>query len=201
MKAIALVMICMLSLAANGQIKALEGKVNPQANKHEKITGNSPLQVIYLNAHKTDRHPAYFINGQHVRETTLKTMDLHSIGNISVVKEAITIDGQKYDGQLHITTKTDYNPEIISLADLKTKYIKPGNTPSIFIIDNEIVDGHYREFLIDEKFILKIEVQPINNEQEHLKLNVIRLITKTEANIKQANEIRIKGIDALKTSP
>ena len=195
MKLIAILIISILTLSANGQIKELNGKVNFKTNKPEKVDINSPLKVINLDKDKPDRQPAYFIDGKHFSETIIRTINPQLIDSISVVKKEITIEGKKYYGQVNIKLKANYKPEIISLTDLKTKYTKQSNTPSIFIIDDEIVKGDYSKFFVDEKYILKMEIQKIDNRKEHLNVNVIRLITKTKENIEKANEIMIRGVD------
>lgn len=195
MKLIAILIVSILTLSANGQIKELSGKVNSTTNRPEKADVNSPLKVINLDTDKPDRQPAYFIDGKRFNETILKTIDPQLIDSMFIVKKEITIEDKKYYGQVLIKMKGDYKPEIISLADLKSKYTKESNTPSIFIIDNDIVKSDYDKFFVDEKYILKMEVHKVDNEKEHLNVNVIRLVTKTEKNIEKENEIRIRGID------
>lgn len=196
MKLIAFLIISILTLSANGQEKGLQGKVeNYSVNSKPKYDVNSQLKVINLDTNKPDRQPAYFIDGEHFSEATIKNINFQMIDSMSVVRGEITIEDKKYYGQLHIKMKEDYKPEFISLTDLKTKYTKQSNTPSIFIIDSDIVRSDYNKFFVDEKYILKIEVQKVNNEKENLNVNVIRLITKTEENIKKANKISIRGVD------
>jgi hypothetical protein len=195
MKLIAILIISILTLSANGQIKELDGKVDFKSNKLEKVDVNSPLKVIYLVKDKPDRQPAYFIDGKHISETVIRTINPQLIDSISVVKKEITIEDKKYYGQLYLKMKDNYKPKIISLTDLKTKYTEQSNTPSIFMIDDEIVKSDYCNFFVDENYILKMEIQNIVDEKEHLNVNIIRLITKTKENIEKANEIRIRGVD------
>ena len=55
----------------------------------------------------------------------------------------------------------------------------------------------YDEFNVDENYILKIEVQSVENSKENLNINVIRLITRTKENLEKANTIILKGNELL----
>jgi hypothetical protein len=198
MKLISILILCILTLPALGQTSGLRGKVDSNTDKPENENyNNTPLKVIFLDTIQPDRQSAFYIDGKHFNETIIKTINPNLVDSIFVVKEEISIEGKNFIGQIHITMKGEYKPEIISLADLRFKYIKQSNAPSIFIINNEIVKSSYDEFLVDENYILKIEVQHVENEKENLNVYVIRLITKTEENIEKANEISIKGIEDL----
>jgi len=195
MKLIAFIIISILTLSANGQIKELNVMVNSNTNDSQRFDINSPLKVVDIDSSRPDRLPAYFIDGKHFDEYSIKTINSQLIDSIHIVNNEITIKDKKYYGQVHIKMKQDYKPEFISLTDLEAKYLKQSNNPSIFMIDNDIVKSDYNNILVDEKYILKMEIQQIDNEKEHLNVNIIRLITKTKENIGKANEIRIRGVD------
>lgn len=201
MRLIITIAICILTLSLNGQEKELKSKNakistnNSKSITHEKVDINSPLRVVDLDTNKPERQPAYFIDGKYFNQSILKTLNLPFIDSMTVVKELITIGNKTYYGQIHIKMKREYKSEIISLTDLKSKYIKPSREPVIFIIDTDIVKSDYNEFFVDEKYILKIETQEIRNETENLNVNVIRLVTKTKENIEEANKIWIRGVD------
>ncbi|MEZ5105843.1 MAG: hypothetical protein R2757_15185 [Draconibacterium sp.] len=201
MRLIITIAICILTLSLNGQEKELKSKNakistnNSKSITHEKVDINSPLKVVDLDTNKPERQPAYFIDGKYFNQSILKTLNLPFIDSMTVVKELITIGNKTYYGQIHIKMKREYKSEIISLTDLKSKYIKPSREPVIFIIDTDIVKSDYNEFFVDEKYILKIETQEIRNETENLNVNVIRLVTKTKENIEEANKIWIRGVD------
>ena len=202
MKLILIFTICILTLSVSGQEKELKNKnakvsINSKSklNTHKKVDINSPFKVVNLDTNTPARQPAYFINGKFFNESILKTLNIQFIDSMTVVKEVITIENKIYHGQIHIKMKGKYEPKIISLTDLKSKYLKPSHNPAIFIIDNDVVKSDYNEFFIDEKYILKIETQEIKNEKEKLDISVIRLITKTKENIEEANKIWIRGVD------
>jgi len=94
-----------------------------------------------------------------------------------------------------LVTKSTYKPKLISLNKLKLKYTNLKQNSTIFKIDNEIVNADYENYLVDEKYILKIDIEKFENRTEKLIFNIINLITKTEENIKKANTIILRGKD------
>lgn len=51
--------------------------------------------------------------------------------------------------------------------------------------------------IVDENYILKIIIEKIDNKEENLQVNIIRLLTKTEENIKKSKQIWIRGTKEL----
>ena len=62
------------------------------------------------------------------------------------------------------------------------------------MLNDKIINTDYDSFIVDEKYILKIETQAIKNSKEQLDMNVIKVITRTKGNIETANTIIIKGV-------
>lgn len=197
MRQIIILVITTLTINAFGQIGNLKAKIVNNSNQFEKIRNDTILQVSYVNHNVSDRKPAYYINGKYINETILKTINPQLIDSINVVKRDVEIDGKNYYGQIYIQLKKDYTPKLISLADLKLKYINLTNAASIFMIDNEIISGDYSKCIIDENYILKIVVEKIDNNEENLQVNIVRLLTKTEENIKKSKEIILRGTEEL----
>lgn len=61
-------------------------------------------------------------------------------------------------------------------------------------MDGPIIYTDYDTFLVGEDFILKIIVDKIKPSKDGIEINLVKLITKTPENIKDANEIRIRGV-------
>lgn len=99
----------------------------------------------------------------------------------------------QYYGQIYIKTKSEYNLKLITLTSLKEKYTNLENQPVVFMIDGNIVNGDYDKFVVDENYILQIIIDNIKNEKENIDLKIVKLLTKSEENIKKSNEIRIRG--------
>jgi len=150
------------------------------------------LKVTYVTSDDSDS-PAYYLNGQFVNETLLKTLNPEVIADIKVSNQEIKVGSRIYYGEIFIKTKADYTPDLISLTDLKSKYTDLKNTPIIIMIDNEVIHGDYDKCIVDENFLLKISVEKIENARGKLKFSLIQILTKTEENIKKSKEIRIRG--------
>jgi hypothetical protein len=176
-----------LSLNTLGQIKTTT--VPPS------LGVDTTIKVSYENQNTLKSKPAYYLNGQLVNENIIKTINPKSIEDIIVKNENIIIENQKIYHQIFIKTKTDYNLRLISLTDLKLKYTDLKKKSTLFMVNGEIINDNYDKTLIDENYILKISVEKIENRAERLKFNLVKIWTKTDENIRESNEVWIKGID------
>ena len=196
MRQILIITMAFFTLNANGQIKNLKVPQVKNTNTQFVSQNDTVLKIVYVNSHDSERSPAYYLNGQFVNETILKTLNLKAINNVRVEKQEIKVETQKYYGQIFINTKADYRPILISLNGLKSKYTNLKNTPTIFMIDNEIINGDYDKYIVDENYLLRISIETIENRKEKLHFNLIQILTKTEENIKKSKEIRIRGLQS-----
>lgn len=185
----------MLFLATNcfAQVKSEKVDELKIANIELSTEKDSIIKVIYKKETQNNKKPAYFLNGQLTSESILRTLNPNEIGTVNVEKGDFVINNVKYFGKLKIELKSSYSPKLISLNNLKAKYTNLSGNQTIFKIDNEIVNSNYDNFIIDEKFILKIIVENYENKEEKLNVNFINLITKTEENIKKSKQIIIRG--------
>ena len=92
-----------------------------------------------------------------------------------------------------ITTKENYKPNFITLEKLVEKHLPTETNPRIFQIDETVIDQNESEYLVDENYILKIELTTIKNPKLNSDVDFIKLVTKTSENIKKANQIMIRG--------
>jgi hypothetical protein len=180
MKKIFFISALILTLNTFGQIKP--EKVNGlKITKQETVSENDTIiKVTYKNGIENNRKPAYFINGKPTNESILRTINPNEITTANVEKKNIEIENVKYHEQLYIVTKSTYNPKLISLNNLKAKYTNLKKNSTVFKIDDEIINADYDNFIVDEKFILKIIVEKFENQNEKLNVNFINLITKSE---------------------
>jgi len=111
------------------------------------------------------------------------------------VKKPVKIESKQYAGQIFIKTKASYHPKLISLNDLKLKYTNPGKIHTLFMIDNKVVDENYDKYFVDENYILQIIVEKVENKAEKLKFNLVKLLTRTEENIKESKKIYLRGTE------
>ena len=133
---------------------------------------------------------ACFVDGKLMDPSVLKTINPASIEHFSIKKDAIEIAGKKYPGQIHVEIKEGHHPRFVSLNDLKGKYIPDNHQPTLFMINDDFVKEDYNSFLVDEKYILKIIVDKVETLEKPL--TIIRLLTRTEENLKEANTIYIR---------
>ena len=194
MRQILIITMAFFTLNAYGQIKNLKVPLVESTNSQFVTQNDTVLKVLYVNSNESERSPAYYLNGQFVNETILKTLNPKAIDNIRVEKQEIKVETQKYYGQIFISTKGDYRPILVSLNDLKSKYTNLKNTPTIFMIDNEIINGDYDKCIVDENYLLRISIETIENKKEKLHFNLVQILTKTEENIRKSKEIRIRGL-------
>ena len=191
MKKIFLPAMLLLLVASYSQV--LTGKVPGVIISKPYSMNDSIIRVIYSTPRlNSTKKPAYYINGTLVNQNILQTLNQNEIESINIEKEEVEIDNIKYEGKIFINTKNAYKPQIISLNKVKEKYFKSIKGPVIFQIENEQVIGDYDEYPIDEKYIFKIIIEDFENKKEKLKLHFIKIILKTEENIKKANN-RIRG--------
>ena len=151
------------------------------------------LKVVYTDNEHNTQKPAYFLNGKLISGTVLETFNPALINSVDVVKEKIKIDGIEYFGQIHITTKSDYQPSLISLTALKDKYTNLKDKPTVFMLDGRIINGDYDKYLVDENYLLTLVVDKFENKKDNISLSLIKLLTKSPENIKKSKEIRIRG--------
>ena len=150
--------------------------------------------IVYLDDNNDNKNILWYLNGQVVDKQILATIDPNKIEAINVEKEAIEHNGIPYEGIVYVDTKGNYTPELISLNALKAKYLSiPEGISTLFLLDGAVVNMDYDEFVVDHDYILKIEVQFTTNNKEDLDVAIVKLTTRTRANVKEANIIRLKG--------
>ncbi|MFT4155828.1 hypothetical protein [Parafilimonas sp.] len=156
--------------------------------------GDSTLKVVYANTINNAVQPALFINEKLMGSSSAPSiLSPNLIDSLYIIKGEVEIDGVKYNGQVHIITKSSYNPKLITLTALKDKYTNLKNKPALFMVNGNMINADYDKFAIDENDVLEIIVDNIKNEKEHIDLGLIKLLTKTEENIKKSKTIMIRG--------
>jgi len=185
------IIIAFLSMTTFGQ---LTGKVKGLNITKTETINDTVIKVIYKNniISKNPKPPAIFYNGKLIDYSLMSTINPDSISTVNVVKKDTIIDSVKYYGQIMIQGKTTSNQNYISLNEFKLKYISPSESATVFQIDGNVIDNDYDKCLIDEKYILKVIVTPVDNPKEKIKLNIINLLTKSLKNIEDSKQIIIR---------
>jgi len=195
MRVIFIFLISILYLSANAQVDTTKTKFRSRAGikSYSNVSDTIP-SVKYVQ--DIGQQPACYINGEFSNLNIMRNIDPQLIDNIHIEKKEIEIGNKKYYGQIFITTKNEYTtPQMISLTDLAAKYTNLKDEPTIFMLDNKIINGSYDQYLVDEKYILQIVVNTIEMEKENI--NVVQLLTKSKENIEKSRQIRIRGLNEI----
>ncbi|MEC3880080.1 hypothetical protein [Parapedobacter sp. 10938] len=149
------------------------------------------IDVVYAPRGGSDA--AFMVNGSFLPNLAVQTIVPSGIKGLHIAKNDTVVNGHTYRGTLWITLHDDYAPVFVSLTELKQKYteLKPG--PTVFMIDNQLINGNYDQLMVNEKYILKIEVKRLTDAEGHEDVNVVKLVTRSEENIRKSKEIRIRG--------
>lgn len=158
-----------------------------------KISDTIPV-VHYMknDSIKNSFTPTYYLNGKEINSSILCCVNPQIIDSIKVAKNSDTVDKMNQNGEIFIKTKENYKLSLISLNNLAEKYLKLNNNSVLFMIDNRIINEDYSKYIIDEKFIAKIEVEYIKRSVSGVDINIVKLITRTEENLKKLNAISIR---------
>lgn len=124
-----------------------------------------------------------------------RMMDMNSFrfinpNNIESLKHS-KIRGEREVDCLIIKTKRHAKQNIITLREFIIKYYKKVPDRLMFSIDDELVNEAPENILVDEKYMMKIEISSLgkvnNDETIYFKLS-----TRTKKNVQEANTIYIR---------
>jgi hypothetical protein len=197
MKIPLVILLAFFSINALGQIKEI--KTPSGSNRDMKINSraDTSFKVTYGNKSDTTLRPAIYLDGKHIYSSITTTLNPKIIANIKVEKKYIELNGIKYYGQIFIETNKDYKFDFVSLTELKSLYAELKDAPTLFMIDNQLIKDNYDKYILDQNYLLRINIETIENSKEGIRINLIRILTKTEENIKKVNEIWIRGDSTL----
>lgn len=180
------IIIIIISLAFVNQI------YSQNENNNIKYSLDSDITVYQYKDNLKKSKVAYYLNGVFINEEILKGINPDLIESVNVEKGTFDINGEKFYGKILLKTKNTYKPELVSINQLIEKYLDIDDKPVIIQVDDTIINKEYSQYKIDEKFVLKIIVEEVITSDKDLKLNLVKIITKTPENIKEANTIMIK---------
>lgn len=167
------------------------GQVAP-GKQLAKVTDTTKISVFYETLNPTEKalkQANYYINNVSYGNLT-PFFNPENIESINVEKEG---------SKILITLKSGYQPNFITLDQLREKYVDSKNQMAIYILEGSLVRNNLQ--LIDEKYVLAIKVSEAS-ELLYLKdkvkgVDVINITFKTEANLDKANTIYIRGNSGL----
>lgn len=197
MKKIFILLLVMATLNSYAQSKKDKTKGDVLVPQKIEVSSDTTFKVEYVNElNKTENKlpTAVFVNGQLLRP--FMKLDPKQIKNIKVFKRDTLIEGKKYYGLIFIKVKNynpNYVPSPITLNDLKDQYTSLKNKSAIFTIDGRIINADYDHYKIDKNTILKIIVEKFSGASADKELWLVKVLTKTEENIKKSKQIMIRG--------
>jgi hypothetical protein len=185
------------NLISQTPVDTLAGKLSGLKTGVRVIYSENDTVPVVVNLKEGNKGPnvLFYLNEEVVDGQIINAINPNQIKEVKVEKESIQFNEVNYDGIIYIRTKENYTPKFISLNELKEKYLNLSEDAStLFMLNDKIINTDYDSFIVDEKYILKIETQAIKNSKEQLDMNVIKVITRTKGNIEKANTIIIKGV-------
>lgn len=201
MKSLLIISVIFLSTACFGQTQ-------PQFKKYDQLNlsklstaleEDTPLRVIYMGGSEKKKNTmAIFVNSVFISDYVAKHTNPKAIAKFSVEKGDIEINNVMYTGKVLIETKADYKPNFIPLNDFKKKHIATKRKSILFQIDDEIIQEDYDEYMIDENYVLRVIVEKVKNKR--LDFTLIKLLTRSDKNIKNSKRIMIRGQEGVATA-
>ncbi|MGB1269171.1 MAG: TonB-dependent receptor plug domain-containing protein [Flavobacteriaceae bacterium] len=190
--------ILLIFISATSFCQEISGvTVNKNTTKYSE---DSDIRIRHLQPTNDIKNDvAVLINGDFLKNgyTLLKTINPNKIEAVNIEKGEITINEIKYFGKLLITLKPDYKPSVITLNNLIAKHLTLDDNPVILKIDNTYINQNFNEYIVDENYILQIDVTTVNTSKNDT-INLIYIITKSAKNIENANQpkqIIIRGTE------
>lgn len=160
------------------------------------LSTDSTIRVVYIDDFKDShdgRMTAVFLNGKQAHPSIMATIQYSLLDSFYVHHESIHIGQDTYHQQYYIKTKSTYTPKLISLNELKRKYVELKIKTPIFMLNGNIIDADYDQYIVDENYILSIVIETIKHVKRGNDVGFIKLLTKSPENIKKSKEIRVRG--------
>ena len=194
-----LILLFSLTLAQSFAQTTKEKTQNVPINRQNNRIIDTALRVIYVDKNKSERTSAVFINGKYVTNSIfLSTFKMDYVENIEIISRDTLIENISFGSQLYIKTKDNYMPKFISLTAVKDKYTNLKGKTVIFTIDGDFINENYDACLVDENHLLTIIVDKFEIAKEKKELGLIKILTKSQKNLEDRNQIMLRGVEAAK---
>jgi len=192
------------TLISLGQVQDHKVQVQERivAQRNPPFTLNdTTIDVVYQNIKPEDKTIACFIDKTLIDYNSVLWINPNAIKDVNIVKRDTVINSMKYSNQMYVKTHDSIRVNLMSLSEIKRKYIRASSNECIFILNNRL--GNMGEFItnnpetrIDKNYIFRINVDQLNfpgmNPQKPLNVDVIRILFRTKENIEEANKIWIR---------
>lgn len=171
-------------------------EVIPSKTKGGYSENDTVPKVVYLDPigvyskEEESNKPLISLNGKFIGNAFVNPNQIESI---KVENGKFKFKDKEYNGKLLITTKSDYDPNIINLTELIKKYTKLNTDNLIFSIDGNVINDNKNEVFVDEKYVMQIKVERLDKIEKNKDLYYINILTRTPENLKKVNTINIRG--------
>ena len=115
MKLFLLITISILTLSTFGQIDTIEidTPLKKKITFKPVILDFAPF-ILHPESKKRIRKPAFFINGEFVKEFLPETINPKQLDSIHIEKNEFELEGETYYGKILLMMKEDYSSKLIS---------------------------------------------------------------------------------------
>jgi hypothetical protein len=172
---------------ANEEFSIKEISLSDIRTKYTNINDSLPLAFILNGDVITRNYDTYLMDENALSLVTAGEIKDQGISYVNISTNAAL----NKDKIHHTTADNEVAIKGISLSDIRTKYTNiKDSLPVIFIVEGDIVTTDYDTYLIDENDLYTISTG-INKNQG---LSYVKILTKTEENIKFRNRFFVGGI-------
>jgi hypothetical protein len=204
MRPLMIVVFVCYSLITLGQAQDKKVQVQERiaVERNPRFTLNdTTIDVVYQDIKPEDKTIACFLDKDLIDYSSVLWINPNAIKDVKIIKRDTVINDQKYSHQLHVKAHDSIPVNLMSLSEIKRKYIKPSTNECIYVMNNRL--GNKEEIIttnpetkVDRNYIFRIKVDELNldgrNPKRQMKVDVIRILFRTKENIENANKIWIR---------
>ncbi|MBQ4819484.1 hypothetical protein [Aquimarina sp. MMG016] len=143
-----------------------------------------------------NRKAAFFLDSTLVQKQTINDIDPESIESLNVVKKEFVIENEVFYGEIYIKSKPQRNYKMLTIKEIKDKYISENTLKKgVLLVNGFPITKNIGEYMIDEDYILDVEVMQSNELLDFEKENgfyIIMITTKTKENLEEKKKVYIR---------
>ena len=186
-KDIFLTLLILVKISFNAQDIENSNSINNDLNSN-----HSEMVIEYKDCkeeNKNSLNPVLFINGNHYKnQNILSGISPDIIESVAVEKDTFELNEKLYYGKIVIKTKSSIESDFITLKDFTKKYLNLDNNPSVYQLDDMVLEND--NIVIDKNYILSVKISKITSSKKII--NLVKLTTKSKKNIEDAKRIIIR---------
>ena len=158
-KDILLTLLILVKISSNAQDIENSNSINNELNS------NHSEMVIEYKRNKNSFNPALFINDFHYKnQNVLNGINPDIIESVSVERH-FELSEKLYYGKIDIKTKSTVEYDFIALKDFTKKYLNLDNNPTVYQLDNMVLEND--NLVIEKNYILSVKISKINFQKNY----------------------------------